>query len=73
MAALRPRSDHPVRAVISALQAQLPGTRGDDGGARPVDSPHHHHAVGAQLFAEIERRWNRFAQPAGASWRVDET
>jgi transposase-like protein len=22
---------------------------------------------------EFERRWNRFAQPAGASWRVDET
>ena len=22
---------------------------------------------------ECERQWNRFAQPAGASWRVDET
>ncbi|BAJ81824.1 hypothetical protein ACMV_24770 [Acidiphilium multivorum AIU301] len=22
---------------------------------------------------KFERRWNRFAQPAGASWRVDET
>ena len=22
---------------------------------------------------EFERRWNRFARPAGASWRVDET
>jgi hypothetical protein len=27
----------------------------------------HHYAPG------FERRWNRFAQPAGASWRVDET
>ena len=27
----------------------------------------HHYAP------EFERRWNRFAQPAGASWRVDET
>jgi transposase-like protein len=23
--------------------------------------------------SEFERRWNRFARPAGASWRVDET
>ena len=22
---------------------------------------------------EFERRWNRFARPAGSSWRVDET
>ena len=22
---------------------------------------------------EFERRWNRFARPVGASWRVDET
>jgi transposase-like protein len=22
---------------------------------------------------EFERRWNRFARPAGATWRVDET
>jgi transposase-like protein len=27
----------------------------------------HHYAP------EFERRWNRFARPAGASWRVDET
>ena len=27
----------------------------------------HHHAP------EFERRWNRFARPAGSSWRVDET
>ena len=27
----------------------------------------HHYA------SEFERRWNRFARPAGASWRVDES
>jgi transposase-like protein len=27
----------------------------------------HHYAP------EFERRWNRFARPAGRSWRVDET
>ena len=27
----------------------------------------HHYAP------EFERRWNRFARPAGPSWRVDET
>jgi transposase-like protein len=27
----------------------------------------HHHAP------QFERRWNQFAQPAGDSWRVDET
>ena len=27
----------------------------------------HHYAP------EFERRWNRFARPAGSSWRVDET
>jgi transposase-like protein len=27
----------------------------------------HHYAP------EFEHRWNHFAQPAGASWRVDET
>ena len=27
----------------------------------------------AEMMAERERRWNRFARPAGSSWRVDET
>jgi transposase-like protein len=28
---------------------------------------------GQHYAPEFERRWNRFAQPAGTSWRVDET
>ena len=27
----------------------------------------------ARYVPEFEKRWNRFASPAGASWRVDET
>jgi transposase-like protein len=64
-----------VRAVVSALQAQLPRSGGDDGQARPLHGALHttitrwvHHYA-----PEFERRWDRFAQPAGAAWRVDET
>lgn len=60
--------------VVSALQTQLPGSGGDDGGARlPDGAHHHHHALSAPIRPDFERRWNRFARPAGQSWRVDET
>jgi transposase-like protein len=29
--------------------------------------------MGAALFPEFEKRWNRYALPVGNSWRVDET
>jgi hypothetical protein len=63
----------PVRAMASALQAQLPGPGGVMA-ERGLSIAHttimrwvHHCAP------EFERRWNHFAQPAEDSWRVDET
>ncbi len=62
-----------MRAVVLAFQPRLPRPGGDDGGARPVDAHTtimrwvHHYTP------EFERRCNRFARPAGPSWRVDET
>ena len=35
---------------------------------------HDDHALDPTHYApEFEKRWNRFARPAGRSWRVDET
>jgi hypothetical protein len=39
--------------MVLALQAQLSGPGGDDGRARPVNGAHHHHALGAPLYAGI--------------------
>src|SRR5260370_4536600 len=47
---LRPRSHHPVRALVSSLQAQSARPGGDDGRARPVDAAYHDQSLGeAQL------------------------
>ena len=34
---------------------------------------HDDHALNSTLAPNLEKRWNRFARPAGRSWRVDET
>src|SRR5712664_3755823 len=44
---LRPRSHHPVRALVSSLQAESGRLGGDDGRARPVDGAYDDHALGA--------------------------
>src|SRR5262249_55086409 len=69
-AALRPRDHRAVRAVVSALQAQLPRPGGDDGRAWGVDGPHHDHALGASLCAGVRAPLEPLR---AASWRVDET
>src|SRR6266478_5221582 len=46
---LRPRSHHPVRALVSSVQAQSARLGEGDGRARPVDSAYDHHALGAAL------------------------
>src|SRR3984893_15527450 len=46
---LRPRSHHPVRALVPSLQAQSARLGGDDGRAQPVDGAYDHHALGAAL------------------------
>src|SRR6202048_5217045 len=43
---LRPRSHHPVRALVPSLQAQSARLGGDDGRAQPVDGAYDHHALG---------------------------
>src|SRR6267378_3692621 len=39
---LRPRDRHPVRALVSSVQAEPARSGGDDGRARPVDSTFDH-------------------------------
>src|SRR5258707_9606582 len=46
---LRPRSHHPVRALVSSIQAEPARPGGDDGRARPVDGAYDHYALGAAL------------------------
>src|SRR5215469_10333308 len=46
---LRPRSHHPVRALVSSVQAQSARLGGDNGRARPVDGAYDDHALGAAL------------------------
>src|SRR5258708_27126486 len=46
---LRPRSHHPVRALVSSVQAQSARLGRDDGRARPVDGAYDDHALGAAL------------------------
>src|SRR5467141_2950696 len=70
---LRPRSHHPVRALVSSVQAQSARLGRDDGRARPVDGAYDDHTLGAALCPEFEKRWRRFARAVGQSWRVDET
>ena len=47
--------------------------RGNDCRARNFSSTYDDHALNSALRTEFEKRWNRFACRAGASWRVDET
>src|SRR5216683_762501 len=46
---LRPRSHHPVRALVSSIQAEPARPGGDDGRARPVDGAYDDYALGAAL------------------------
>src|SRR6266852_7143698 len=46
---LRPRSHHPVRALVSSIQAEPARPGGDDGRARPVDGAYDHNALGAAI------------------------
>src|SRR5258706_16306082 len=46
---LRPRSHHPVRALVPSIQAEPARPGGDDGRARPVDGAYDHYALGAAL------------------------
>src|SRR5215471_21448883 len=50
---LRPRSHHPVRALVSSVQAQSARLGGDDGRARPVDGAYYNHALGAVLRSGV--------------------
>src|ERR1700722_18206372 len=70
---LRPRGHHPVRALVSSLQAEPARPGGDDGPTRLVAGPYDHYALGVAIAPEFEKRWKRFAQAVGRSWRVDET
>ena len=63
-----------MRQMVSAFQTQLPRSGGERMAERGLSMVHttimrwvHHYAP------EFERRWNRYARPAGPSWRVDET
>src|SRR5438876_7824570 len=46
---LRPRDRHPVRALVSSVQAEPARPGGDDGRTRPVDGTYDHYALGAAL------------------------
>ena len=60
------------RALVSPVQAQFPGSRGNDCRARNFSGPYDDHGLDSALRA-IRKRWNRFACRADAYWRVDET
>jgi transposase-like protein len=59
--------------MVSPVQAQLSGSRGNDGRAGSLPDPYDDHALDSALSSDFERRWNRFICRAGASRRVDET
>src|SRR5882757_11535276 len=46
---LRPRSHHPVRALVSSLQAEPARPGGDDGRTRPVAGTYDHYALGVAI------------------------
>src|SRR5438128_8648426 len=52
---LRPRSHHPVCALVSSVQAQSARLGGDDGRAWPVDGAYDDHALGAVLRPRIRK------------------
>jgi transposase, IS6 family len=62
-----------VRALVSALLAQLPRLGGNDGIARSDRGSRHHLALGPALRAHFESAsWGERRHP-NRSWRVDET
>ena len=48
---LRSGDRHPVRALVSSIQAEFARPGGNDGRARPVDGAYDHHALGATLVS----------------------
>jgi transposase-like protein len=60
-----------VRALVSSLQAEPARPGGDDGRTRPVAGPYVRWVW--RYAPEFEKRWKRFAQAVGRSWRVGET
>src|SRR5215469_12697424 len=52
--AFRSRDHCPMRPLVLAVWAQLPGPGGDDGGAQSPRRPCHYLALGAALRAGIE-------------------
>jgi len=54
-AAFRPRGDHPVRAPVPALQAQLPRSGRDDVSARIASCSYHHPALGASVCTGVHQ------------------
>src|ERR1700722_8793157 len=46
---LRSRGHHPVRALVSSLQAEPARPGGDDGRTRPVAGPYDHYALGVAI------------------------
>ena len=46
---LRPQIHHPVRSLVSSIQAQSARPGGDDGRAWPVDGAYDHYALGAAV------------------------
>src|SRR6266478_6494584 len=48
-----PGNRHPVRALVSSIQAESARPSGDDGRAWPVDGAYDHHALGAALCTGV--------------------
>src|SRR6202047_3791465 len=70
---LRPRSHHPVRALVSPVQAQS-ARLVEMMAERGLSMAHTTIMRWVQRYApEFEKRWRRFARAVGRSWRVDET
>src|ERR1700735_1119807 len=69
---LRPRGHHPVRALVSSLQAE-PARPGGEMAERGLSLAHTTIMRWVWRYApEFEKRWKRFAQAVGRSWRGDE-
>jgi transposase-like protein len=67
------RVHHSVCSLVPALQAR-PTRSGRDDGERGLSLAHTSILRwGRRYTPEFVKRWNRFATPAGRSWRVDET
>src|SRR5467141_512064 len=71
---LRPRDRHPVRALVSSVQAEPARPGGDDGRARPVDGAYDHYALGAALRTGVRETLETVcpgSRPVMASRRQD--